>query len=73
MKIKKGGQLKSLDEVRRDGWAIKLSILNDQFVLCVIRSEATGQTIVRYFDDEQEVADFVEFVCELNAIEEHDI
>jgi hypothetical protein len=73
MKIKKAGPLKSFEEVKRGGWWVKMSILSDHYILAVIRSELTGQTIVRHFDDDGIAASFVDFVCELEADQEHDL
>lgn len=73
MKIKKTGDLQSFEKAVRSNWHIKMSIWKETYILIVIRSILTGQTIVRHFNDETEAAIFVDFVCDLSAAEEHDI
>jgi hypothetical protein len=63
----------SLDEVEKNGWLVKLSIMGDKYILAIIRSKITNQTIIRYFDEEDIALSFIDFVSELNADEEQDI
>jgi len=42
--------LKSWDTVKRNGWYVKFSVLEDHYVLLTFVSSYTGQTVVRYCD-----------------------
>ena len=70
---KKDQKFKSLDPISRAGWTVKASTIHDTYLLTIILSESTGQCIVRHFDDEHVASAFVDFVCELDAEQEHDI
>lgn len=56
--------------VVRNGWWIKFSVYSDQFILLMIISRYTGQTLLRYYSDESEAVAFINFVTTCNA---HDI
>ena len=56
--------------VVRNGWWIKFSVYSDQFILLMIVSRYTSQTILRYYSDESEAVAFINFVTTCNA---HDI
>lgn len=53
---------RSWEPVNRNGWWIKFSVYKDLNVLLVFVSKYTGQTIIRYFNDEDEACDFINFV-----------
>ena len=53
--------------VVRNGWWIKFSIYKDHFILLMIISRYTGQTILRYYDDEQEAVAYINFITTCNA------
>lgn len=59
----------SFHPVNRNGWWIKLSTLRQGNVLLLFTSSFTGQTIVRYFMDEDEAVEFINFVTESDASE----
>jgi hypothetical protein len=61
--------LRSWNICERNGWIIKLSIHKDVNILLVFTSIFTGQTIVRYFTNEDEAVDFVNFIIEKNPDE----
>ena len=61
--------LRSWNICERNGWFIKLSIHREVIILLIFTSIFTGQTIVRYFTDEDEAVDFINFVIERNADE----
>ena len=48
--------------VARNGWLIKFSVHDDTNVLLTIISKLTGQTIIRYFDDEDEACEFINYI-----------
>lgn len=74
MQIKKRGLLKSFDNIVRNGWTVQMSTWQDHYILVIINSSITNQTILRHFDDEQEAAIFVDFVVDNHdASEEIDI
>jgi hypothetical protein len=50
--------------VNRNGWWIKFSTYDLDNILLVIVSQYTGQTIVRYFHNEDEAVEFINYVCE---------
>jgi len=73
MNVQKSIKLKSFDELEKNGWTIQMSTMNDHYILFVIRSKQSGQTIIRYFDDEEIARQFVDEITELEAQDEHDI
>jgi hypothetical protein len=48
--------------VSRNGWIIKFSVHEETNVLLTIISKFTGQTIIRYFDDEDEACEFINYI-----------
>jgi hypothetical protein len=58
--------------VSRNGWIIKFSSYRDNSILLFVVSQHTGQTIIRYFKDEDEACKFINLVIELNSQEEYD-
>ena len=53
----------------RNGWVIKFSVYKKNILLNFI-SINTGQTIVRYFDDEDLACKFINFVCHHDPMQE---
>jgi hypothetical protein len=64
---------KSWMPVSRNGWIIKFSSYRDNSILLFVVSQHTGQTIIRYFKDEDEACKFINLVIELNSQEEYDL
>jgi|APGre2960657373_1045057.scaffolds.fasta_scaffold01680_3 hypothetical protein len=48
--------------VIRNGWSIKFSVHDDTDVLLIIISKLTGQTIIRYFNNEDEACEFINYI-----------
>ena len=48
--------------VVRNGWIIKFSVHDDTNVLLIVTSKLTGQTIIRYYDDEDEACEFINYI-----------
>jgi hypothetical protein len=59
--------IKFWDGVVRNGWWIKFSIYDDHFILLMIVSRYTAQTIVRYYSSEQEAIKFINFIITRSA------
>ena len=53
--------------VVRNGWWIKFSVYRDHFILLMVISKHTGQTILRYYENENEAVAFINFVTTCNA------
>ena len=53
--------------VVKSGWIVKFSTYRDCNVLLTIVSQHTGQTIIRFFKDEDQACNFINFVLELDA------
>lgn len=62
-------KLKSFNPVLKNNWVIKFSTY-DEHVLLVILSMMTGQTIIRYFDNEDGAVQFINFVLLQDASED---
>lgn len=58
--------LKSWNTVSRNGWYVKFSILENQYVLLTFVSSYTGQTIIRYCDEESEACNQINFITGLD-------
>jgi hypothetical protein len=56
--------------VNRNGWWIKFSVYNSYNILLVFTSMFTGQTIVRYYDNENEAVKFINYIIECDPSEE---
>ena len=56
--------LKFWSPVERNGWYIKFSFLRDEQVLLIFVSSYTCQTIIRYFDNENDAVKYINFLCE---------
>jgi hypothetical protein len=55
---------KSFSPVVRNGWAIKFSVYREDNILLIFTSCYTGQTIVRYFTNEEDAVDYINFISE---------
>jgi hypothetical protein len=53
---------KSWHPVSRDGWWIKFSSYCETNILLIFVSAYTGQVIIRYFVDEDDAVNFINFV-----------
>lgn len=58
--------IKSWETVNRNGWYIKFSVLEDQYVLLTFVSSYTGQTVIRYCDGETEACEQINFITSLD-------
>ena len=56
--------------VNRNGWWIKFSTSKDGNVILLFTSMCTGQTVVRFFENEDEAVKFVNFITECDPTEE---
>jgi hypothetical protein len=56
--------------VKRSGWWIKFSTYRDHYILLMVVSMHTCQTIIRYYEDEQEAVQFINFItsCDPQSI-----
>lgn len=61
------GKTKFWQPVARNGWWIKFSTYRDHYILLMIVSKYTAQTIIRYYEDEQEAVAFINFVTTCDA------
>ena len=61
---------KSWYPVNRNGWWIKFSTYSDTNILLLFTSEYTGQTILRYFTDENEAVQYINFIVNCDPQEE---
>jgi ABC-type molybdate transport system substrate-binding protein len=50
--------------VNRNGWWIKFSVVDSDNILLVFTSMYTGQTVVRYYNNEDDAVSFIDFVIE---------
>jgi hypothetical protein len=61
---------KSFSPVSRNGWAIKFSVYRNCNILLLFTSLHTGQTIVRYFTEEDDAVKYINFVTSKDPQEE---
>ena len=61
---------KSFQLIIRNGWAIKFSVYRGENILLVFTSTFTCQTVVRYFTNEDEAVDFINYITAQNPQEE---
>lgn len=64
---------KSWQPVVRDGWIIKFSIYREKYILLMFCSIATGQLIVRQFDNEDHACNFISHIIELEPSQTHNL
>lgn len=67
LKLDIEGKTKFWQPVVRNGWWIKFSTYRDHFILLMIISQYTGQTIIRYFEEEDEAVAFINFITTCSA------
>ena len=60
---------RSWDPVVRNNWAIKFSVYKG-FILLLFTSVITGQTVIRYFDDEDNACQFINYILSRDASDE---
>jgi hypothetical protein len=53
----------------RNGWAIKFSLYLDINILLVFMSMHTGQTIIKYYDNERDAIKYINYVISKDAQE----
>lgn len=56
--------------VIRNGWAIKFSVYRGENILIMFTSTYTCQTVIRYFTNEDEAVEFINFITAQNPQEE---
>jgi hypothetical protein len=67
LKLDIEGKTKFWSSVVRNGWWIKFSTYRDHYILLMIISEYTGQTIIRYYEEEEEAVAFINFITTCSA------
>jgi hypothetical protein len=60
---------RSFSPIIRNGWGIKFSTYRNNNILLLFTSLHTGQTLVRYFTDEDSAVDFINYVIEHSPVE----
>jgi len=60
---------RSFAPVIRNGWMIKFSVHRESNILLVFTSIHTGQTLVRYFTDEDSAVEYLNFITTRNPNE----
>ena len=58
--------IKSWQPIIRNDWLIKFSFYKDRVLLFVV-STMTGETVVRYFNDEDEACVYINYILNQNA------
>jgi hypothetical protein len=58
--------IKSWQPIIRNDWWIKFSFYKDRVLLFVV-STMTGETVVRYFNDEDEACVYINYILNQNA------
>lgn len=61
------------DPVIRNGWIIKFSIYKNADILLIFTSKYTGQTIVRYFSEEDDAVAYINMMTSKDStvIQDH--
>lgn len=60
-------KIKLWQAVKRNGWWIKFSTYRDHYILLMVVSMHTCQTIIRYYEDEQEAVQFINFITSCDS------
>ena len=60
---------RSFSPIIRNGWAIKFSLYLDINILLVFVSTHTGQTIIKYYDNENDAIKYINYVISKDAQE----
>jgi hypothetical protein len=58
--------IRSWHPVVKNDWWIKFSVYKDQVLLFVV-STMTGETVVRYFNDEDEACEYINYILSQDA------
>ena len=58
--------IKSWQPIGRNDWLIKFSFYKDRVLLFVV-STMTGETVVRYFNDEDEACVYINYILNQDA------
>lgn len=61
--------LRSFVPIQRNGWIMKLSTYRDTNIMLVFTSVYTGQSFIRYFDDEDKAVDYINIIASKNPNE----
>ena len=61
---------KSFQLIVRNGWAIKFSVYRDENILLIFTSTFTCQTVIRYFTNEDDAVEFINYITAQNPQEE---
>ena len=56
--------MKTWNPILRNGWVIKFSIYREENILLLFTSKHTGQTFIRYFNEENDAVTFINYVCD---------
>jgi hypothetical protein len=58
--------------VVRNGWIIKFSVYQNTDILLVLTSKYTGQTILRYFGEENDAVKFINMIISKDSSQYQD-
>ncbi len=61
--------LQSFPPTMKNGWLVKMSILNNSYILLVVQSSRTGEVIVKYCNGEPKAIEFVETLEKIDPSE----
>ena len=64
---------KSWQPVLKNGWIIKFSIYQENYVLLFFLSKNTGQLFVRQFADEDYACEYINYIVELDSTQLHNV
>jgi hypothetical protein len=67
MEIKNNSR--SFAPIIRNGWMIKFSTYRDNNILLIFTSMHTGQTIIRYFNDEEDAVMYINYITHQSPVE----
>ena len=56
--------------VARNGWGVKFSVYRSDNILLMFTSLYTGQTVIRYFTNEDDAVEFINFITQQDARDE---
>lgn len=68
--LETANKLTSYLPVNRNGWWIKFSVVDGYKILLFFTSMFTGQTLVRYYDNEDDAVKFINYVVECDPSED---
>lgn len=68
--LKLKSKIASFSPVNRNGWLVKFSVLDHSGILLIFTSTFTGQTILRYFEDEERAVEFINFIIHSDPSDE---